>query len=81
MAKSVSVKLNLRGINAVMTSRAVSAVVARKAKQMQEIAGPDFEANIVPHRYTARAYIRAANYEGAKRQASEKVLERALGAA
>ncbi len=76
---AVSVRLNIRGINKIMTSPEVTAIVARRARMMAEQAGPDFEANIVPHKYTARAYVRAANAQGAKRQADEAVLERVLG--
>jgi len=75
----VRVQLKLRGINRVMKSREVNTAVVRKARQIQQAAGPDFEVNVVPHRYTARAYIRAANYEGARAEAKDKVLTRALG--
>lgn len=74
----MKVKLNLLGINKIMTSRGVSDVVRREAKKRADSAGPGFEAVIAPHRWTARAYIRTADAEGARRQANEKVLERVV---
>lgn len=75
----VKVKLKLRGINAVMTSPGVTAAVAREARRMAEQAGSNFEYNVSPHRYTARAYVRPANTEGRKEQADNAVLERVMG--
>lgn len=74
-----TVKLNLRGLNALMTSAPVTAVVAREARRMAQQAGPDFEADIVPHKWTARAFVRPANAEGRKQQADNAVLERVMG--
>ena len=76
----VSVRLKLRGLNALMTSRPVTAEVVRRARKIQEAAGPDFEVNVVPHKYTARAYVRAANARGAVLEARDKVLTRSLNA-
>ena len=56
---------------------AVSAAVARRMAQQ---AGENFEADIVGHKWTARAFIRPANVEGVKDQADNAVLERVLGA-
>lgn len=81
MANDVNVRLNLRGLNRLMTSPGVTAAVVRRAQAIQAAAGDNFEANIVPHKYTARAYIRAKNYEGAVQEAREKRLLRALDAA
>lgn len=77
----VDVRLMLRGINALMTSSAVTAEVVRAARKIQRAAGDDFEVNVVPHKYTARAYVRAANARGAREEARNKVLTRALDAA
>jgi len=76
---TVPVRLKIRGINAVMTSREVTSIVVRRARLMAQQAGPDFEANIVPHKYTARAFVRPANAQGAKQQADHAVLERVVG--
>lgn len=73
------VKLNLRGINALMTGPAVTGEVVRRARLMAQQAGSNFEADIVPHKYTARAYIRPANAAGRREQAEEAVLERVMG--
>lgn len=81
MANKVNVRLKLKGLNALMTSPPVVSEVVRRAQKIRDAAGDDFEMNVVPHRYTARAYVRAANFEGAKREARDKVLTRALNAA
>lgn len=73
------VNLKLQGLNRLMTSPPVTAVVAREAKALAQRAGNDFEFVIAPHRWTARAYVRAANAEGARKQAGDAALERALG--
>ena len=77
----VRVQLKLRGINAVMTSREVTAEVVKAAQRIQRAAGDDFEVNVVPHKYTARAYVRPKNARGAREEARNKVLTRALNAA
>lgn len=76
---TVRVKLKIRGINELMRSPGVTAEVARQAKRMAEDAGPDFEFDVVPHRYTARAFIRPANEAGRRQQADDAVLERVVG--
>lgn len=75
---NVRVALKLRGINELMTSRPVTALVVREARRMAAEAGPNFEADIVPHRWTARAYVRPANAAGRKEQADNAVLERVI---
>lgn len=79
MASKARVVLNLRGLNALMTSSPVTAVVAREARRMAQQAGPDFEYDVVPHRWTARAFVRPANAAGRKQQADNAVLERVMG--
>lgn len=75
------VKLNLKGINALMTSQPVQAEVARRAHRMAREAGDGFEAVVKPHRWTARAFVQTDldNPDGARRQATDHVLERVLG--
>lgn len=75
---NVNVRLKLKGINELMTSRPVTALVVREARRMAAEAGPNFEANIVPHKWTARAYVRPANAAGAREQADNAVLERVI---
>lgn len=79
MANS-KVKLNLPGLNKIMTSAPVQAEVARRAKRMADVAGEGFEAVVNPHKYTARAFVRTADAKGRKRQAEDAVLERSLDA-
>lgn len=81
MASNVTVRLKLRGLNALMTSRSVTSDVIKRAQAIQNAAGENFEVNVVPHKYTARAFIRPKNYEGAVQEAREKRLLRAIDAA
>lgn len=75
----VKVKLKIRGINELMKSRGVTARLVREAQRMQQAAGDNFEYNVVPHKWTARAFIRPKNAAGRKEQADSAVLERVVG--
>lgn len=77
MAK-VQVRLKLKGINRLMRSRGVAGEVRRKAQEMATQAGDGFDVNLVPHKWTARAFVRAGTDEARARQARDKVLERVL---
>lgn len=72
------VSLKIQGLNQLMTSPAVTAFLVKRAQAIAAKAGDDFEVNVVPHKWTARAFIRAANAEGARREAADKVLTRAI---
>jgi len=74
-----NVKLNLSGINAVMTSPAAQALVDRLGKQVASDAGDGFEYVPRPHRYTARGYVQTGDARARRRQAKEAALEGALG--
>ena len=78
MAKA-TVKLNIRGINKLMSSTPVQGEVDAHGKRRAALAGENFEYVSRPHRWTARGYIQPANYEGRKEQAENAVLERVLG--
>lgn len=81
MSNVTGLRLKLRGINAIMTSRGATGAVIKTANRIQRAAGDDFEVNVVPHRWTARAYVRPKNARGAREEARNKVLTRALNAA
>lgn len=72
------VKLKITGINKVMTSNGARGAVIREAKRMAQAAGEGFEWVEVPHKWTARAYVRTADEAGRERQANDKVLERTV---
>lgn len=78
--KDVTVKLKLRGINQVMTSQPVTSMIAQRARRIARAAGEGFEATVVPHKWTARAFVRPVTREAKEREAREKVLNRALDA-
>lgn len=79
MAKT-RVKLNLRGINEVLTSAPVVSDLARRAQKIADAAGEGFEKSVNPTKRTARAYVRTADDTGRRRQAQSPVLEQAMGA-
>lgn len=78
MAK-VNVKLSLPGLNALMRSAPVQAIVDARGKRMAAVAGENFEYVPRPHKWTARGYVQPANAEGRREEAREKRLNRALG--
>jgi len=80
MAKP-KVTLNLKGINALMSSDAVQSIVDERGRRIAAAAGPDFEYVPRRHRWTARGYVQPANLEGAKQEARDKRLTGALDAA
>lgn len=73
------VKLNLAGINAIMTSAPAQAVVDRIGRQMAADAGEGFEYVSRPHPYTARGYVQTTDARSRRRQMREAALEKALG--
>lgn len=64
MAKAVRVKLNLKGLNELMTSAPVQAEVNKRAAKVSAAAGPKYRMVVRPHRYTARAFVEPV--DGAK---------------
>ena len=74
----VKVKLNLKQINALMRSEKVQDIVNDEAQRIADRAGPDFEVAPSSHRYTARAFVQAANFKGMEAEARDKVLTRAV---
>ena len=77
---AVTVKLKIRGINQIMTSSGATSLIAQRARRIAAAAGPGFEATIVPHKWTARAYIRPVTQQARAREARDKVLVRSLTA-
>lgn len=76
----VRVKLKIRGIREVLKSAPVQAEVARRVRRGAAAAGPGIEGIVKPHKYTSRGFVQTASDEGRKREADEKVLNRALDA-
>lgn len=74
------VKIKRAGIAKVLKSRPVQAEVTRRAERGARAAGEGFEAVTKPHKFTARAFVRTRDYTGRRREAQEKVLNRALDA-
>lgn len=77
----VRVKLNLRGLNQLMSSAPVQRLVDERAGLIAAAAGENFEAVSKPHRWTARAFVQPANGTGAREEARDKKLTGALNAA
>jgi hypothetical protein len=79
MANSNDVQLNLRAINAIMTSAPAQAIVDSVGRQMAANAGDGFEYVSRPHRWMARGYVQTVSARARRRQARDAVLERTLG--
>ncbi|GAA3009084.1 hypothetical protein [Microbacterium aurantiacum] len=77
---SNDVRVNLRSLNAIMTSPPAQALVDAIGRQMAATAGEGFEYVRRPHRWTARGYVQTATARARRRQARDAVLERAVGA-
>lgn len=77
------VKMNLPGLNRIMTSDPVQELIDARGQRMAEAAGEGFEYNrgSSRHPWVARGYVQANSHEGAVRQAEEAVLERSIDAA
>ncbi len=76
----VRVQLKLTGLNKLMTSPEVQEQVDAAGRDLAGRAGPDFEyVRGGRHRWTARGFVQPANARGAREQARNAALERALG--
>ena len=78
---NVKVRLNLAGINQLMSSKPVQDEVTARAKRIAQAAGSNFEVVDKPHRWTARSFVQAANPDGMREEARDKRLTGALNAA
>ena len=74
------VRLNLRGMNALMTSEPVQRDLDARGRRMAEAAGPEFEYVARPHPRTARGYVQPRSAKGARQEALEKRLTRSIDA-
>jgi hypothetical protein len=82
VASTLRVDLNLAGINALMKSGPVAALLAERARAIADAAGPGFEAvTDNTHPWVARAWVQAATPEAARAEATDKVLTSAVGTA
>lgn len=77
----VKVKLNMRGLNQLMSSEPVAADLERRGRRVASAAGAGFELVMLPHKFTARAYVRTKDASGRRREARDKILARSLNAA
>lgn len=80
---SVRVSLNLRGINALMTSPDAQRAVDRRGEAIARAAGPNFEYVHADkkHPWVARGYVQPRNHAGQREEATSKRLTRAVKAA
>jgi hypothetical protein len=79
MAKA-EVKLNLRGLNALMKSEGVQRDLDARGQRMAKLAGENFEYVPSPGRYTARGYVQPIGVEGKREEARDKKLTRSIDA-
>lgn len=78
MANVTGLQLNLRGINRIMASDTMQALVDERGRAMAARAGSNFEYVPRRHKWTARGYVQNANIEGAKEEARDKRLTKVL---
>lgn len=78
MAKATGLKLNLRGLNRLMAGDTAQKIVDDKGNAIARRAGANFEYVQRSHKWTARGYVQPANAEGAREEARDKRLTRAL---
>lgn len=81
MAEKPTVKLKLAGLNQVMRLPDVQRLLDERGRRAAAAAGPNFEYVASPHRWTARGFVQPANAEGAREEAKDKKLTRAIDAA
>lgn len=80
MPEPIKVRLNLRGLNTVMTSAPLQKDVDERGRRMAAAAGPEFEYVARPHSRTARGFVQPKSARGARQEALEKRLTRSLDA-
>lgn len=78
MASISGLKLNIRSINRIMASDSAQKIVDDEGQAMAQRAGSNFEYVSRRHKWTARGYVQPANVEGAKEEARDKKLTRAI---
>jgi hypothetical protein len=78
---SLRVKLNLKGLNELMTSAPVQSALDVRGEALARAAGSNFEYvhSAKPHPWVARGYVQPKNDRGRREEAEEKRLNRALG--
>lgn len=75
---SIRIALNLKGLNALMRSAEVQAVVDKRGEAMAREAGENFEYEPSPHKWVARGFVQPANDRGRREEAIEKRLTRTI---
>lgn len=78
MSSISGLKLNIRSINRIMASDSAQEIVDTEGQAMVRRAGRNFEYVPRRHKWTARGFVQPANVEGAKQEARDKRLTRAL---
>ena len=78
MSKNITFKLNLRGLNELMKSDAMQAILNEGAESMQGAAGGDYE-QAHPISFIAIASVRTANDKAQRGNKKSKTLLKASG--
>lgn len=80
MSAHIDIHLDMSGLNELMRSSGVQALVDAEAQKIQALAGEEFKAKSVPHKWTARAYVTPKSPKGWAQEAKDGRLSRAVGA-
>lgn len=80
MAKNVRIKLNRKGVQALLRGPEIQADLERRANAIAAAAGPGFDVDTFVGRNRARADVATGTHEARKAEATNRVLTRAIDA-
>lgn len=80
MPKSMRIKLNKKGVIALLTSADVTADLASRGKKIADAAGEGVEVTTTRNKDRAVVFVRTETYEAKKGEATGRTLTRAIDA-
>lgn len=80
MPKNLRIKLNKKGVIALLTSREVTSDIASRSKAIADAAGEGFEASVTRNRDRAVGFVKTATFEAMREEATDRTLTRAIDA-
>ena len=80
MPKSLRIKLNKKGVVALLTSPEVTRDLASRGKKIADAAGDGVEATTTRNKDRAVVFVRTETYEAKKAEAADRALTRAIDA-
>lgn len=77
----ITVKMSSAGARQLMNSPEVQDMLLERGERVAADAGDGFESDVQPGRNRAHAMVKSTDYESRRRQATDNVLLKAIGAA